>query len=391
MTQFPSSHQATDPLRVLRRGGRGGNDQPLLQQPGVQATSAGSYSATSSSPYSAGPKIGYPELPVAFLNLDFVILKSNQAFQDLLSFLGDVRNKNLTELLEPSRQTDVLHRLRNELRDERDERDPSYMPPITPVGENPMEAVAEGEVDRISEGFTDRRHVLHFRTANGQSQPLETQIRLGKTKFYLVTLVVHLPLRSAAPPLLTSQLAPPTPIHASQTLSAPTSGPSREFGSYRPASSASSAPTSPYYSFSRHNSIAQGHAGGSSYASSPSYGYSPTSGPDHGYFQTYQQQPQPSPYPSPYPPISRRGSTALDTVRRPETSRDGNPTPRMGSIQLPPIRTTPQAGPSPLGSDLSESAKERVRRREESPRAFEPAESPDTGKRRRLNIHEVLE
>lgn len=69
---------------------------------------------------------------------------------------------------------------------------------------------------------------------------------------------------------------------------------------------------------------------------------------------------------------------------------------RLGGLQLPPIRT----GPAPLGSPLNlgggpiaaESDRERVRRRESSPSADRrPDTSGESSKRRRLNIHEVLE
>ncbi|KAF2120635.1 hypothetical protein BDV96DRAFT_271218 [Lophiotrema nucula] len=397
-SSFSSSHRATDPLRVLRRSTEGAGDIPNIHPsplaPGVRPPSLGTYGA-SSSPYSAGPNLAYQSLPVAFLNLDLVVLKSNSSFQDLVSFLGDIRGKNLGELLEV-RQTEVLQRIRNELRDERDEREPSYMAPITPVGQDPMQSAAEVDIDRFSQGFTDRQALLNFRLPHSQYQSLQTQIRLAKTSLYFVTLVVHTPPRPPAPPLLTQQLAPPTPVHASQTLSAPSAAPSREFGTYpvRPSSSASSAPTSPYFNFSAvRTSLSQ--VGSTSYGS-PSYSYSPTAGPyaEQGYFSTIQPPSQPPGYPSPYPPVSRSGSITSEPSRLSEHSlREATST---RPIQLPPIRTAP--GPPPLPSprrqgfgEASSMESGRVRRREDDLSSTERPDTPDTGKRRRLNIHEVLE
>ncbi|KAH6614987.1 hypothetical protein C7974DRAFT_320332 [Boeremia exigua] len=358
--------------------------------------SVGSYGGVSSH-YGVGPDLAYQSLPVAFLNLDLVIQKSNQAFQDLTSFLGSVGGKDLGELLEP-RQHEALQRLRGELREERDEREPAYMAPITPLGHDPMrsvmESVVDRDVERVSHGFTDRPMFLSYRLPNGQYQSLQTQIRLAKTSLYFVTLVVRTPLsKPLGPPLLAQQLAPPTPVHASQSGSVPTPHSSRT-GHYtpqqaRPPSSASSAPNSPYsFNFSSVRTSLPSFSP-SSYASSPSYGYSPTAGPETGYFPTYHH-PQPVAHAPPYAPAPRTGSVTSEPLR------ELNHATRMEGLQLPPIRT----GPAPLGSPLhlatSHSApdgdRERVRRRESSSSADKRSDTPgEAGKRRRLNIREVLE
>ncbi|KAF2691282.1 hypothetical protein K458DRAFT_287142 [Lentithecium fluviatile CBS 122367] len=386
------THRAPEPPRVL--GSTREEDIANIRQhhttvaQGRPPPRVGSYSGVAAPSYSAGPNSAYQMLPVAFLNLDLVIHKSNQAFQDLASFLGDVRGKSLAELLE-GRQHDVLHRLRSDLREERDDREPTYMAPITPVGQDPMQSVmqsvSERDIDQVSQGCIDRPLLLNFRLQNGQYQSLQTQIRLAKTSLYFVTLVVRTPPRPAGPPLLTQQLAPPTPVHASQTRSAPTASSTREFGSYpvRPSSSASSAPTSPYFNF---NSVRTSlpTISSSSYGNSPSYGYSPTAGPEQGYFPTYQPPSQPGAYPSAYQSASRTASITS------EPQRDTNRSVHLERLQLPPIRTAP-APPlaSPTGYEFGEGTRERVRRRE-SPTSADPRpETPD--KRRRLNIHEVLE
>jgi len=330
-------------------------------------------------------------LPVAFLNLDLVIQKSNRAFHDLVSFLGNVGGKHLGELLEP-RQNETLQRLRNDLRDERDEREPTYMAPITPVGQDPMRSVMdaadERDVEHFSHGFTDRPVHFSFRLPNGQYHSLQTQIRLAKTSLYFVTLVVRSPLaRPLGPPLLTQQLAPPTPTHSSQ---ASTVAPQYTPQQVRPASSASSAPNSPYsFNFSSVRTSLPNFSP-SSFVSSPGYGYSPTAaGPEAGYFPRYLGQ-QPAVHATSYAAVPRTASVTSEPLR--ELTHPA----RLGGLQLPPIRT----GPAPLGSPLNlgggpiaaESDRERVRRRESSPSADRrPVTSGESSKRRRLNIHEVLE
>lgn len=386
---FGTIQRAPEPYRVLASSREEENSKPRLQPPTItttQTSHVGGYSEVASSPYSAGPNLSYQSLPVVFLDLDLVIQKTNQAFQDLVGFLGDSRGKPLVELLE-TRQHEVLQQLRTELRMERDEREPAYMAPITPVGQDPMQpvmqSVADKDVDRVSQGATHRSLLLTFRLPNGQYQSLQSQVRLAKTSLYFVTMVIHPPPRPVGPPLVTKQLAPPTPIRSSQTMSAPTNAPSGELGAYafRPASSAGSAPTSPYFNFkSVRTSLPT--ISSSSYGGSPSYGYSPTAGPEQGYFPTYQPPSQPGAYPSGYQPASRANSIASEAQR-------GAPHPaRLEGLQLPPIRTTPALG-SPLAQDFGETT--RLRRRASPSSAGARPDSPDTGKRRRLNIHEVLE
>lgn len=350
---------------------------------------AGSVAQTT---YVAGPNPVYQTLPVAFLNLDLVIQKSNRAFQDLVSLLGDLRGKHLGDFLE-ARQDESMQRLRNELRDERDEREPTYMAPITPVGQDPMqpimESLADQDIDQVSHGFTDRSMYLSFRTPTGQYQSLPVHIRLAKTSLYFVTLVVRTQPRPAGPPLLTQQFAPPNASQASQAMPAPAVAAAQDQTPLRarPQSSTSSAPSSPYFNFSSIRTSLPSYSP-SSYSSSPSYAYSPSVGPEPVYFPTIQPPSQPGPaYPAPYASNSQNSSMTS------KPQRQVNRPARLEGLHLPPIRT----GPAPLGSPLhleghsaTERGREVVRQRVTSPVAAE--RRPDTpDKRRRLNIHEVLQ
>lgn len=389
---FPATQHSSEAHGALRRPSQAqeslssAHPPPIISSTGRRGTAVSSYGGTAGSPYSPAQTLAYQSLPVAFLNLDLVIQKSNPAFQDLIAFAGDLRGKSLLDLVE-LQHNEVLGRLRNDLRDERDEREPTYMAPITPIGQDPMQAVmqsvSEQDVDSVSHGFTDRPIVLNFHLGQGQYHPLQTLIRLAKTSLYFVTLVVHT-RQAAAPRLLTQQLAPPTPVHASQTLSAPTVGPTRDFTpqAVRPPSSASSAPTSPYLNFSAVRTSLP-NISPSSYGNSSSYSYSPTTGSEQGYFPTIRPPTKPDSYPSPYPPVSRTASVTSDSLR--ELARPS----RLDGLQLPPIRT----GPGLMGSPSMDSMRDRERTRpRESPSSAEQGpETPETGKRRRLNIHEVLQ
>jgi hypothetical protein len=406
---FPTIHRVPEPHRVLKSTRE--EDIPNLRQQHPAPVTRGPHQRVGSygMPYGATQNMTHQALPIAFLNLDLVVQKSNQSFQDLISFLGDVRGKSLAYFLE-NRQADVLQRLRTELRDERNEREPTYMAPITPVGYDPMQAamqsVSERDVEQVSQGYTDRPFLLNFRLPNNQHQTLQTRIRLAKTSLYFVTLVVHTPPRPTGPPLLTQQLAPPPPNNTSQPMSAPTNPPNRDFASYsaRPTSSASSVPTSPYFNFSTVRTSLP-TISSSSYGSSPSYGYSPTAGPEQGYFPTYQPPlSQPGAYPSPYQPpsLSRTGSVTSEPQLQSQALRESVSRPdRLEGLQLPPLRKVP-VGPGPpaplLASPMAQEAgqdardrEQRVRRRESPSSAGSRPGTPGSGKRRRLNIHEVLE
>ncbi|KAI5371492.1 hypothetical protein J4E82_009800 [Alternaria postmessia] len=402
-TSEPHAHQPTYPLsqpyrafepqRVLESTTHQKEPHSAASAP---RDTAGEYSGVQAPPFGAGPNMAYQKLPVVYLNLDLVIQKANQAFADLVSFLGDIRGKHLGDLLE-AQQNESMQRLRNELRDERDEREPTYMAPITPIGQDPMRAVmdsvADHDIDHFTQGYTNRSMFLSFRLpSSGQYQSLQVQIRLARTSLYFVTLVVCSPPRHTGPTLLTQQLATPTARHTPQTMSAPSMAPVTQYTPHqdRRTSTNSSAPNSPFFNFSSIRTSLPTFSP-SSYKSSPSHGYSPTGGPESGYFPTYQGPPQPttSAYPSPYAQNSRPSAGTSEPLR------ELNRPPRLEGLHLPPIRT----GPAPLGSPLhvetgaGASERERVRPRDSPSSSAEQRrpESPETGKRRRLNIHEVLD
>lgn len=361
-----------------------GKRPPVMTTPPMHAILGG----TSASAYPLSSSPAYQTLPVAFLDLDLAIQKSNQNFQELVGSVGEARNQNLSELLEV-RQHDILQQLRNELRVERDEREPTYMAPITPVGQDPMQPVMQSvsikDLDQVSHGFSDRSVLLSFRLPNGQFQSFQTQIRLAKTSLYFVTMVVHAPPRSTAQPLLAKRLASPAQIRSPQPISAAVKASTKEFSAYslRPTSSTGSTPSSPYYNLNTVRTSLP-PVSSSSFGGSPSYGYSPTAGPEQSYFPTYPSPAQPGPYTSSYISTSRSNSVVSEAQRA-----SARPS-RLDGLQLPPIRTTPVA---PLGSPLAQDfgEKDRVRRRASPPSAGASSDTPDQGKRRRLNIHEVLE
>ncbi|KAF2202732.1 hypothetical protein GQ43DRAFT_301835 [Delitschia confertaspora ATCC 74209] len=406
-SQFPSSHSGSDSLRTLRRVSRESGGPPRIHQQSPQHINRGPLpkgvhsSAYGAFPYTIAPDPEPKAYPIAFLDWDLIILKCNQLFQDLVSFQGDIRGKYLKELLN-DRGAGVCQQLQQDLSEEKYRRDPSYMAPlITSSRQHPVHSLAETDVDQVSEGFDDYFQDLPFSfRQNGAPETIRGRFRLAKWQsVYFVTLVLTTEGRSVSdwnarfdPSLSALQFPPPT-SYASQSLSASASVPSHDYPVYaRPPSSASSAPITPYYSYpAHHNSISQGPTSAGGYGNNTSFGYSPSTRNDHSYFSTLQPHSQPQTYPSPYPPLARRESATSNPARRPESSRESNAPPRIERFHLPPIRTQQTMGEQgQQGYGLNERGNDRVRRRESSPHGAVEPETPDTGKRRRLNIHEVL-
>lgn len=138
--------------------------------------------------------------PMALLNLDLHIIKTNAAFNSLFGQY-DLRGRELAELVE-SHHVETLHRLRGELREERDAREPSYMPPIFgPRERETVQNIEEDDLDRISHGYTDRVFTWRFSSVFGQPQEVRVRVRLAKTSIFFVSL--------ALPPFPQSQAQPP--------------------------------------------------------------------------------------------------------------------------------------------------------------------------------------
>ncbi|KAF2743124.1 hypothetical protein M011DRAFT_481081 [Sporormia fimetaria CBS 119925] len=393
---FPLVHRASESLHSATSSRTRGSVSGLSSRPSThggdgQQPNVSGFVGVSPSPYTVTPGLSNHQLPVAYLSLDFVVMKSNSAFRDLVAVSGDIRGKALKELLE-SDSFESLNRLQSELRDERGQRDPSYLPPITPVEQDPLQMVSENDVDQVSQGFSERHTTLHFRLPGGAGHHyLKCLIRLAKTSLYFVTLVVYTPPRAAAPPLQTQHLAPPTPACYSHSLSAPTTSAPKDFASYAVPSSfsAGSAPNSPYFNFANvRTSLPAVGASTWGVSPSPSSNYASPSGHELGYFELRKPPPQRSQgttYPSPYPPLSRNDSITSESSLRREYNASSDGAARREALQLPPIRT---AAANPYGGPTFDAVRETSRLRE-SVSSSERPETPD--KRRRLNIHEVLE
>ncbi|GAB7338722.1 hypothetical protein MBLNU457_5439t1 [Dothideomycetes sp. NU457] len=128
--------------------------------------------------------------PVAFLDLDLKILKTNSTFQQLFTGTQDLRGRRLNEIARPI-ETDGFTAMRNQLRAEREAKDPAYLPPIFPGEHDPLAAVNENDIDVVAHGFQDRQFLVTYSWPGGTEQTLATRVRLARTSIYFV--VISLP------------------------------------------------------------------------------------------------------------------------------------------------------------------------------------------------------
>jgi len=405
VAQGPSAHDRTRPdsLRVLKSqgGSLASGTTPVVRGRDPSESRLGQAGIAA---------YAYPQQydgrhytsPVVFLDMDLRVVRTNQAFQTL-GFDGDLRNQNLEALVHPDDRSS-LQNLRRQLRDERDTRDPAYLPPILNTGAREVDNIPPVEttdVQRITQGFNERPTFLRFRMLFGQMLQLLTSVRLARTNVFFVALVLPaLPDNYVPPPpppttAAVSVFAQPRPAYGQSQQPAPTHF-SPTFSAPVQPSAILSAPPSPFYTF---QAIASSlpEAVSPTVAPPPRVSYEPayflqsssspymhqqgtsSTGP---YFTTGPSDPRSLQYQQPrmqLPPIP----FANERVRYQRLDLD--PRPEMQQGQGQERRWDEQA-------QRQQQLVDQQRARAPRPQGRSPAEgAEDRGKRRRLNLREVLE
>lgn len=164
--------------------------------------------------------------PFAILDMNLVILRHNKLFQDVIGSPNDLSRTRLADVVDAS-GADSLQRLRTQLREERDAREPAYLPPILDREEpDALPSISESDIDQLRKGNTIRSIPLAFKPPYGRAQTLTVSVALARTNVFFVTLVIMLdqsPRLLMHPPFLhsgpSSIGSPPTtsPIITSRT------------------------------------------------------------------------------------------------------------------------------------------------------------------------------
>ncbi|KAF2085134.1 hypothetical protein K490DRAFT_68020 [Saccharata proteae CBS 121410] len=244
--------------------------------------------------------------PVALLDLDFTLLKTNQVFSDLFGNGSMMTGRALLDIVEPGMREN-LQRLRSNLREERDAREPAYMAPIfAPRDHEAVQDIEEADFDRISQGYDDRSQTWRMRFSHGVTQDIDVRVRLAKTSIFFVSLVLP-PVPQTADH---QQPLPRAPTLSSRPPSSLSRGaPSTEytFSPYAHSSplnvSEPASPYSPYFSLTSTTSSlppVTGHSPAYSWTQLPfSSDYPPP------LTASYHAHPHPPPLLSPYRPSPR--------------------------------------------------------------------------------------
>lgn len=338
-----------------------------------------------------------PEIPTALLDLDFVIIRANTSFQQIMANDRDLTQSRLNDIAAPA-DSESFKNIQTRLRGEREAREPSYLPPIVPSGEDPLRGVSDADIERFTQGFSDQTYNwMQLKPGPRGSQIFPARVRLARATTYFA--VVTLPsFRPVEPP----RAHMPIPQTASFVFGPPLPPTEDALREHQRQMTAHSAPPSylPYPYESMQSPAYHSHG----VPTPVTRAYPP---PPPRYPQTYQQpyqqhflpsQPIPGPPPesrlpltssrTQAPPYGLSAFTAPPPHLPPTSSRD---------VQLPPIAASPALAPAqgppsipPIQEGPTIAAPE-SHQRSESDEDSEGKRLRSPRKRRRMGIDEVLQ
>ncbi|KAI9787177.1 MAG: hypothetical protein M1839_003412 [Geoglossum umbratile] len=134
----------------------------------------------------------YPStLAVAYLSMDLIIAKTSGFFVDAVSpGVQDLVGRNLFDMIRTV-DREKLYRLKCQMLEERDAREPAYLPPIYGESEiHAIQSVHESEIASITLGSHDRTEDLTFRLPDGRYSRFQVQLKLAKTSVFFAILVL---------------------------------------------------------------------------------------------------------------------------------------------------------------------------------------------------------
>jgi hypothetical protein len=341
-----------------------------------------------------------PEVPTAFVDLDFVIIRANQSFRQIMADDRDLTRSRLHEIAAPA-DAESFMSIRSRLRGEREAREPSFLPPIVSSGEDPLAGVADRDVENFTRGFSDQTYTwVQLKPGSRGAQTFPARVRLAKaaTYFAVITLPSFRPMEPAPPPPQAQQPVPP------QYSFGPPLPPSEEaMREHHRQTLTHSAPPSFYYPIEMaHPQPRYLHRRAPSFSRT----YPP---PQIHHQPTFQQQPsQQQPQPQNFLPSQPILASSLEP-RRPPTDPSTMTSPYISTTTMPappsmarepqiPSQSTssalaPTLGPSsmPPIHESPSTAIAGVQRSSESDDDSEERRLRSPRKRRRMGIDEVLQ
>ncbi|KAF2861028.1 hypothetical protein K470DRAFT_294562 [Piedraia hortae CBS 480.64] len=123
------------------------------------------------------------ETAAALLDLDLIVIKCNSAFNE--AAFKDVRGLHISAFATPA-DPESFQNLRNRLRTEREAREPAFLPPILPQGQDPFGDISPLEAERYTEGFDNHTFQWIFGPHRSSAYTLTVRVRLAKASSYFV-------------------------------------------------------------------------------------------------------------------------------------------------------------------------------------------------------------
>ncbi|KAK4494194.1 hypothetical protein PRZ48_014492 [Zasmidium cellare] len=384
-------HRRQESFRSLRSQGSDGSgiaSSPTYPYPPPPTATQATFGFHYPPPPSITP--GY-EVPTAYLDLDFIILKANQSYRQIMAAGQEVAGRQLSDIAAPA-DGETFQNIRNRLRVERDNRDPAYMPPINQPGQDPLQGAVEADVERYTQGFDDNTYTWSQTQLGPAAQTFPARVRLAKANAYFVavTLPSFRPVDqppSAPPPILTRIPQPLVPGLQTQTPESYVS-PARQMATQ-------SAPPTGYVTFQ--GAVVPSQPAPRSAGQTASSRTFPGTQPSMSY-----QQPQPPPAYTPFQPAT--GTARLPVAEPPTDTNPFTPrsthrelpppgTPDRAGIQLPPIVASPAPAAGPPAQTLAGPSEPRppTQQGETSEAEVDDDGRPESSrKRQRMGIDDVL-
>lgn len=143
------------------------------------------------------------DVPYAYLNMDFQIIKATQAFCDSVGFPSVVARK-LQDIVVLNERDKIEH-LKEVFEAQRKRREPQYLPSLYgKTGEDRVIQSVEFRVDDVRRIPMDGHGVVNFQGPNGELRPFEVKIGLAKRDS---TFFISLKLAPPPPPPPQHQIA----------------------------------------------------------------------------------------------------------------------------------------------------------------------------------------
>jgi hypothetical protein len=206
MSMYPASHSPLHHPDALNRSGpyrvlKSQSGTPMVPRYLEHASPADANIFAGQAP--PNPRVGGPQdVPLAYLNMDLQISNASRSFSELLG-IPSLGGRKLLDIV-ASTDRDKVYRLQRVFEDERQEREPNYLPPI--YGKTEEDRVIQSIPLNLDEGVpfrTERQELLTFQEASGQQRSYQVRLGLAKREStYYVVLILVIP----APPATSQEM-----------------------------------------------------------------------------------------------------------------------------------------------------------------------------------------